>query len=78
MYRLILDDSYRQKPIAVANSKEALLDAVVLLLDDRHLLKDLPSKQLTIWQENEARTVVDYGSWTHFFYIDEEKGESNV
>lgn len=74
MYRLILDDSYHPKVIGVAANKDELIRRAAAILTANHL----PSTQLNIWQENEARTVVDYGSWTHFFYIDEEKGVNDV
>jgi len=74
MYRLVLDDCYRPKILGLATNKEDLIQQAVAILTANHL----PSNQLNIWQENEARTVIDYGSWTHFFYIDEEKGESDV
>ena len=74
MYRLILDDCYRPQELGRSSCKEDLIQKAIAILTDNHL----PSNHLNIWQENEARTVVDYGSWTHFFYIDEEKGETNV
>lgn len=66
MYRLILDDSYHVKEIGVSDNAADLIQRATNILTANHL----PSHQLNIWQESEARTVVDYGSWTHFFYID--------
>jgi hypothetical protein len=74
MYRLVLDDSYQSKELGRANNKEELIQQAVAILTDSHI----PSNQLNIWQEDAGRTIVDYGSWTHFFYIDEEKGATDV
>lgn len=74
MYRLILDNSYYPQVLGVAENKEELIQRATTILETNNL----PLTQLNIWQENETRTVVDYGSWTHFFYIDEQKGENGV
>jgi len=75
VYHLILNDSYNSTELGVSNSRDDLIQQATHILEANHL----PSQELNIWQESEERTVVDYGSWTHFFYIDkDEKGANDV
>lgn len=75
MYHLILKDSYSSTELGESDSRDDLIREATSILEANHL----PSQELNIWQESEGRTVVDYGSWTHFFYIDkDEKGENDV
>lgn len=65
VYRLVLDDSYNQRTITVGDSVNALMDEVTKILQDNHL----PVNDVNIWDASDQLTVIDYGSWTHFFYI---------
>lgn len=66
MYRLLLDDSYHVTELAQGSSQDQMVGRAVRILMEN----GLPVSDLHIWPESAGKTVIDYGSWTHYFYVE--------
>lgn len=66
MYRLLYGiDQETAKPIAVCDTMEQATVRLHRFLDERNI----QSYYTRMWTQEDGITVIDYGSWSRFFYI---------